>query len=188
MLAGRVNFYAAAVLAETLREHLHIEAQVKWPNDILMGENKLCGLLAEMAAEGDQVQFVNIGIGINVNNRPPATEPPATSLKALVGGPVSRKQLLAAFLDRFEAGLAQATKAAVIERWKQCAATLERSVKVVTTRGTFHGEAVDVDEQGGLIIVQPDGTRRTIVYGDCFHQTPARNEAATIKDQPNKEK
>ena len=177
MLAGRLNFYAAAVLAQTLSEHLQVAARVKWPNDILVGEKKLCGLLAEMAAEGDQVDFVNIGIGINVNNAPQTSEPQATDLKTLVGRDVSRKHLLAVFLDRFESELAQATEPAVIERWKRYAATLQRSVKVVTTRGTFYGKAVDVDDQGGLIIVEPSGARRTVVYGDCFHQAPAGSEA-----------
>ncbi len=58
----------------------------------------------------------------------------------------------------------------VISEWKQYAVTLQRQVRIVTQREVSEGLAVDVDENGGLVIELADGTQKTIVYGDCFHQ------------------
>src|SRR5512147_1903685 len=80
--SSRVNFLASLTLAGILKEVYGVDAGLKWPNDILVQGCKLCGLLAEMESEGDQVNFINIGVGLNVNNDPPAVVPPAVSLKA----------------------------------------------------------------------------------------------------------
>ncbi|RTZ98361.1 MAG: biotin--[acetyl-CoA-carboxylase] ligase [Deltaproteobacteria bacterium] len=168
--SARINLYAAIILAGTLNKMFSIDARVKWPNDILVQEKKLAGLLTEMEAESDQVVFMNIGIGINVNNNPTPHEPSAVTLKKLMGHPVSRIELLSSFLDDFTAGFSMATSHEVIDRWKQSTVTLNRPVEVVTPRDVTRGVAVDIDENGGLMIQQPDGTIKTVVYGDCFHQ------------------
>jgi BirA family biotin operon repressor/biotin-[acetyl-CoA-carboxylase] ligase len=165
----RLNFYAASVMAETLREGYGLDAMVKWPNDILIGGKKVCGMLSEMEAEGEQVTFVNIGVGINVNNDPTEQEPAATTLKHLLKRIVSRKELFGAFLDRFESGLERALSPDVIDRWKTNTATLGRPVKVVTPEHTIEGLALDVDSRGALLVEQADGTVKTVAYGDCFH-------------------
>lgn len=167
---GRVNFYTSSILAETLRQDYDVAADVKWPNDILVGGRKLCGMLSEMEAEGEMATFLNIGVGLNVNNDPRELEPRAVSLREIVGETVSRKELLAAFLDRFEQNLESAMASSVIDRWKRFNATLGRTVTVKTHRETIEGRAVDVDADGSLLVEQPDGTMTKIIYGDCFHQ------------------
>ena len=62
-----------------------VDAGVKWPNDILVGGKKISGMLSEMESEAEMTTFVNIGIGVNVNNDPSNREPGATSLKKLLG-------------------------------------------------------------------------------------------------------
>ena len=166
---ARINLYAATVLARTLKEVFDIDAGVKWPNDILVDEKKVSGLLSEMEAEFDRVTYMNIGIGINVNNDPTHHESGATTLKHLLGRSVSRVDFLASFLDAFEANLSTAVSNQVIDQWKQSTVTLNRPVKVVTPRSVTEGVAVDVDENGGLMIRQKDGSIKTVVYGDCFH-------------------
>lgn len=166
---GRVNFYASSILAETLREEYGVEADVKWPNDILVDGQKLCGMLSELEAEGEMVTYLNIGIGINVNNDPTPLEPKAISLKSLLRRPIMRKELLAAFLNRFEQDLEFAMSEAVIDRWKTYNATLGRTVRVVTHNETIEGKAVDVDSDGALMVEQTDGTIKKMIYGDCFH-------------------
>ena len=176
--SARINLYAAIILAGTLNKMFSIDARVKWPNDILVHEKKLAGLLTEMEVESDQVVYMNIGIGINVNNNPAPHEPGAATLHKLLGHPVSRIELLSSFLDDFTAGFSMAASPEVIDRWKQSTVTLNRPVDVVTPRDVTRGMAVDVDENGGLMIRQPDGTIKTVVYGDCFHQkTPAAGHA-----------
>ena len=164
----RVNFLASVTLAQVIREMLQIEAQVKWPNDILVGEKKISGMLSELEAEPDRVFFISIGIGINVNNDPSAAEPGASSLKKIAGRQVSRKDLLARFLEVFGDRLKNADFAEVIAEWKKYTMTLGRHVKIVTHLEESEGLAVDVDENGALVLELADGNLKKIVYGDCF--------------------
>ena len=170
VLCYRINFAASLVLARLIRESYNIEAGVKWPNDILVGDQKVVGILSEMETESDMVSFVNLGIGINVNNPPPSEVGQAASLQELSGQPISRRDLLATFLDQFETAIADLATVDIVSRWKQYTTTLNRDVKIVTAKETAQGMAVDVDESGALILWLPDGSTKRIVYGDCFHQ------------------
>ncbi len=169
-LSSRMNFLASLTMAYVLREMYQIEAAVKWPNDILVNERKLSGMLSELEAEADRVFFINIGMGINVNNDPTGIEPGATSLKKLVGREISRIRLLSRFLDEFEDRLKNVDFENVISEWKQYTVTLRRQVRIVTQREVSEGLAVDVDENGALIVKLANGSLKKILYGDCFHQ------------------
>jgi BirA family biotin operon repressor/biotin-[acetyl-CoA-carboxylase] ligase len=167
--SSRVNFLASLTLARILRERYAIDAGVKWPNDILVAGRKLCGLLSEMETEGEEVGFINVGIGMNVNNMPPAeVDPPAVSLRQVLGRRVLRQELLAAFLDAMEARVEAEPWEAVIAEWKCYSVTLNRRVRIETTRETIEGSALDVDESGALRVRMADGAERTVVHGDCF--------------------
>lgn len=177
MLAGRVNFAASLVLCRTLRDRFAVDARVKWPNDILVGDRKLCGMLSEMEAADDRVAFVNVGMGVNVNNDPGAEEPGAVSLKALRGRPASVRDLFAAFLDGFEDRLERLDEDVVAE-WKTLTLTLGRTVRVATLREERTGVAVDVDPDGALILETGDGVRHRVIYGDCFPVPESGNDSA----------
>ena len=168
-LSSRVNFAASMILALTLRRMFKIDAVVKWPNDILVHGRKVAGLLSEMEAESDIITYINIGIGLNVNNDPTPREPMATSLKKILGRNIARKQLLSEFLDHFDNRLNNRALDNVISEWKSCTMTIGRHVKIVTNHDEFEGLAMDVDENGALILKLADGSIKTIIYGDCFH-------------------
>ncbi|MEE4607705.1 MAG: biotin--[acetyl-CoA-carboxylase] ligase [Desulfobacteraceae bacterium] len=167
-LAFRVNFAASTVLARVLRRRYEVDARVKWPNDILIDGRKVCGLLAEMEAEADAVRFVNIGIGLNANNDPPPVPTGAVSLRQALGRRVSRRNLLADFLDAFKARMEAGTLENAVAEWRPYAISMGRRVRVATGRETLEGTAVDVDDNGALILALADGTRRAVIYGDCF--------------------
>ena len=169
-MSSRVNFLASLTLARVLRDLFQIEAAVKWPNDILVDDRKLSGMLSELEAEADRVFFINIGMGINVNNDPTGVEPGAISLKNMLGREISRVRLLSRFLDEFEERLKNAEFENIISEWKQYTVTLQRPVRIVTQREVTEGLAVDVDENGALIVRLADGSIKKIIYGDCFHQ------------------
>lgn len=164
----KVNFLASLVLAKTLRRKYDINAGVKWPNDVLVDGKKISGMLSEMESRGDRIDFINIGIGINVNNDPTDVEPKATSVKKLLNRSVSRKELLSDFLDAFEDGLNTLSSADVISQWKAYTVTLNQNVRIITHNEVSEGLAIDVDQNGALLLSQKDGTVKTIVYGDCF--------------------
>ena len=164
----RVNFLASLTLARVIREMLRIDAMVKWPNDILVGDRKISGMLSELEAEVDRVFFVNIGIGINVNNDPSEAEPGASSLKKISGREISRKDLLTRFLEAFGGRMRNTDFEDVISEWKKYTVTLGRHVRIVTHLEESEGLAVDVDENGALIIELVNGEQKKIIYGDCF--------------------
>jgi BirA family biotin operon repressor/biotin-[acetyl-CoA-carboxylase] ligase len=168
-LSFRVNFAASVVLAKVLQGMFDIDARVKWPNDILVGERKLSGMLSELETDGEAIAFVNLGIGINVNNDPEIVEPNAISMKELLGKPTSRQALLARFLDDFEDRLHHHPLDDIITEWKEYTLTLNRQVKIVTINGQFEGFARDVDESGALVLELADGSLKKVIYGDCFH-------------------
>jgi len=158
------------ILAKTLRNMFNINAMVKWPNDVLVDGKKISGILSEMEAEIDRVSFISIGIGINVNNDPTLHEPMATSLKKVLGKEIPRKEVLKAFLDHFEDALNNADFDDVVSEWKRYTETLNRHVRIVTTHEISEGLAVDVDDNGALILKLADGSVKKIIYGDCFHE------------------
>jgi len=165
----KLNFAASLCLARTLNRMFGINAQVKWPNDILVNEKKITGMLSEMETDDDRISFINIGIGINVNNDPSPEEPKASSLKNILGRAVSRKELLSEFLDAYEDYLHHGNFDKVISEWKKYTLTIGRQVKIVTTLEVSEGYAEDVDDEGALILKLTDGSLKKVVYGDCFH-------------------
>lgn len=165
--APLINLAAALDMAATLNDLYDIQAQLKWPNDLLVQDRKLAGILSQMSAEPDRIEFINLGIGLNVHNN---TQPPAVSVAALTGKTVSRVRILEGFWDRLEQRLQNADLSAVVAQWKVKTITLGRQVKVQTLNEQFEGRAVDVQDNGGLVLETADGRRMTVVYGDCFHQ------------------
>jgi BirA family transcriptional regulator, biotin operon repressor / biotin---[acetyl-CoA-carboxylase] ligase len=154
---------AAVAMAEAVSETTGVEAALKWPNDLLVGERKLAGILAE--ATGDAVV---VGIGVNVDWRevPAELEGIATATNLEGGRPTTREDLLAVFLARYERRLAdlEGTRRAYRGRL----ATLGRTVRVERATDTLVGVAVDVDDAGRLL-VQTDHATETVTAGDVVH-------------------
>ena len=169
-VAGLINLSAAVDMTQLLRSDYRIEAGVKWPNDILVGKRKICGILSQLEAEGERVAYINIGIGLNVNNAPETEEPVAVSMKSLMGRPIARRSILTGFLDRLEKRLAAFDPDAIIETWRSLNVTIGQRVRVFTIKDMIEGTAEDVDAHGGLIVRLADGTLKTILVGDCFHR------------------
>lgn len=170
MIAGLVNLAAAIDMADLLRGLYRIDARLKWPNDILVDNRKICGILSQMEVAADRVDYINIGIGLNVNNDPETEAPIAVSLKSLIGRAVPRRELLMAFLDAFKQRVQNLNPETVIAQWKARNVTLGQKVRVFTVKEMVEGVAVNIDAHGGLILRLADGTCQTVVYGDCFHR------------------
>jgi BirA family biotin operon repressor/biotin-[acetyl-CoA-carboxylase] ligase len=116
------------------------------------------------------VRFINVGVGVNVNNDPTVGEPMAISLRKILGRNIPRKALLSEFLNRFERRLNNGALENVVSEWKEYAETLNRYVRIVTHREISEGLAIDVDKNGALILELADGSLKKIIHGDCFHE------------------
>jgi BirA family biotin operon repressor/biotin-[acetyl-CoA-carboxylase] ligase len=167
--APRVNLMAATAVAATIKKLFGLRAELKWPNDVLIAGKKVCGILAEMDAEMDVVNCVNVGIGINANTSIPQFEKTVTSLRDVLGRVISRKELLTALLVEIERRLPSLMKADLLEEWKKLSATLNRDVRISSLGEEVIGQAIDIDATGALILKGKDGSLRTVLVGDCIH-------------------
>ena len=170
--APKCTLMAAVAVAQAM-EKFGLRAAIKWPNDILHDGRKLVGILTEMSAEMDRVNYIVIGIGINVNiaeeDFPEELRPIATSLMQMKGEPLSRvaflQELLRA-LDVLYADVQRAGFGSVLSAWREYAITLGQEVRVIGVAGeTFEGMAADIDEDGALLIDTPEGKKR-VLAGD----------------------
>jgi BirA family biotin operon repressor/biotin-[acetyl-CoA-carboxylase] ligase len=171
--APQLTFLAAVAVAETLRKELGLEAGIKWPNDIYIRGRKVAGILTELSAELDRVNFVIMGIGVNVNTPledfPPSLQEGATSLQAEAGRALSRAALLQKILLQIESWykvFLQDGFPPLRRRWKELAFVLGKEVQVIGPRETFSGLAVDVDEFGALLVQVGGGQVRRVLAGD----------------------
>jgi len=171
----RLTLVAGVAAAEVLNE-LGLKAEIKWPNDILINGKKVCGILTEMDAEMNAVNYVIIGIGINANTDldmlPPITRIGATSIKEELGREVDRVAITQNFLERFERHYVTFLTGdlhPVLEYWREHSSTIGRRVKIVTKFRTIVGEAVGIDHDGALIVELDDGTVEKAITGTCFY-------------------
>jgi len=171
---GAIPLAAGLALARAL-ERLGVRADLKWPNDLLIGGHKVAGILCESrrsaTGEPSSGDTVVIGVGVNVGEErsdfTDALAGSATSL-AIEGSPATREQVAAEFLNALEplwTELEEGDPAAVLAAWRQRASFWGRVVRVRTPAGDVTGVARGLDEGGGLI-VERDGVTVTVVAGD----------------------
>jgi len=168
-----LSLCAGVAVAKAVADLYGIRAELKWPNDVIVDDRKLCGILAEGRAEADRVHYVLVGIGINVNNDlPEYLKATAVALKELIGHPVPRIPLLRAVLKNFDLGyelLIGGESAKVVGLWKKYSSTLGKYVRVVTPEGIIEGYAADVAADGALMVDVGRGRREVIYSGDVVH-------------------
>ncbi len=167
--APRINLMVAIAVATTIRKLFGLKAQLKWPNDVLIAGRKVCGILAEMDAEMDIVNFVNVGIGINANNSVARFHETATSLKKVLGREISRREFLSALIIEIERRQPLLMDTALLKEWKRLSVTLGKEVRVMGLDEEAKGQAIDIDATGALILKAKNGSLQTVVAGDCIH-------------------
>ena len=167
--APRINLMASIAVASTIRKLFGLRAELKWPNDVQIGGKKVCGILAEMSAEMDVVNFVNVGIGTNVNNSMSRFREVATSLKDELGREISRKRFLNALLAEMDERRAILMEPELLHQYRRLSCTLGRDVRMTSLGEEVTGKAIDVDAMGALVLKEKDGSLRTVVVGDCIH-------------------
>ncbi|MFB3738297.1 MAG: biotin--[acetyl-CoA-carboxylase] ligase, partial [Candidatus Velamenicoccus archaeovorus] len=144
-----IGLLAGLAMAVACREVAGAEVGCKWPNDLLRGEEKVGGILAESELEGGRIALVLLGVGVNLSAAPDV--PGAGAL-----GAVEPEGLLGRFLERFAEGYAPAEAGfgtRVVAAYRPVCSTLGRRVRATALDGTvIEGEAVDVDPTGALLV------------------------------------
>jgi len=171
--APQLTFLSAVAATETLNQVCHLSAHVKWPNDILVKGAKISGLLNEMNAETEQIHYVILGIGINLNMTtdqfPQELNYPATSVLIETGKPVDRILFLQTFLeklDQYYLEFKQQGFAPIRKRWENLCNLMNQKVAVVQQSNTLTGTVVGIDYDGALQVQSSDGQIERILAGD----------------------
>lgn len=165
-LAALVSLLAGTAMAQAARELGVRDAACKWPNDLLLEERKVGGILAEARTSGDRIDHLVLGIGVNLGD-PPEEVPDAGALGSIEG-----PRLLAGFLRSFRAGYRPGEpgfRSNVLDAYRPLCSTLGRRVRARTTGGEeVEGLAVGLDEGGGLVL-RAEGSLRTVAFGEIEH-------------------
>ncbi len=171
--ALKLTFIMSSAIAKSIRAHFGLNAEVKWPNDVLVRGKKICGILTETSTREDTVQFVIIGVGINANMDllafPTTLRSKVTSLKHELGRKVDVGRFPQSLLCSFEHNykrLHQGEWHSLLEEWKALATFFGKRVKITGFGETIIGEAVDVSAEGSLKIRLNDGSFREVIAGD----------------------
>jgi len=168
----RITLMTAVAVVKAIKMCTQIESQIKWPNDILINEKKVCGILTEMSAELDIINWVVVGIGINVNidhrEFPEDIQENTISLKEVLDKEVLRVRMVQIFLQEFERyyeSLKRREFSSILKEWKLYSHTLGRKIRVDMGERIVTGEAVNINEEGALILKKEDGELIKIISG-----------------------
>ena len=170
---AELGFVAAVALGAALDELRPpaVPLRFKWPNDVLLRERKLAGILVETESAGDQPSWAVLGVGINIARHPEGTEIPATSLHAEGAKDLTVEDALAAFARAFldwRRRWEGEGFAPVAAAWKARARGIGEPIRVRLPRGELRGTFTDLDADGALLLDQgADGVRR-VTAGDVF--------------------
>ena len=168
----KITLVAAVSVVKAIRKFASIEALIRWPNDILVSDRKVGGILTELKAEMDRVNFAVLGIGINVNTSKKSLPKEGTSLKeeSKASTDFSRVELVKTLLQTLEDEYVKFKEtgfSAIRKELQSFSCTLGREISINSAaNGSFKGKAVDIDESGALIVELADGSRKTFISGD----------------------
>lgn len=165
-----ISIIGGIAAARAVRKVTGLEANIKWPNDLLIGGRKVAGILAESAIAGDTVWYAVLGVGMNVSLDTDQTEEIATfatSINAAAGQEVPREDLLRQFLMDLDAlYLALAQGISPIEEWQGLLSTTGQRLMATWGNDTYNGVAEGTDPMGNLLLRQDDGSLLTLTAGD----------------------
>lgn len=163
---------ASVAVAQSIEAVAGLKTQLKWPNDVLIGGKKVCGILIENELKGDSVSWAAIGIGINANIKVsdfPEIADAATSLSDEMGKDVSRVEIVRRLLVVLEKlYLELGDGAQIYNEWRKRLITLGRRVRVVSGEKVLQGIAEDVSRDGSLMLKHDDGSISHVVAGDVI--------------------
>ncbi|RYG73590.1 biotin--[acetyl-CoA-carboxylase] ligase [Lentibacillus lipolyticus] len=172
-LAPQLTLMTAAVVAEVLTVHTPANPKIKWPNDILLNHKKAAGILTEMQAEQDRIQYVVIGIGLNVNQMetdfPDPLKEKATSIRQETGKSCHTTNLIQQILGRFEqvyATFMQNGFSPIKSKWEYYGYKIGEKIRIRTPRNSLDAVLLGIAEDGALLARTSDKEIKKIYSGE----------------------
>jgi BirA family biotin operon repressor/biotin-[acetyl-CoA-carboxylase] ligase len=174
--AQLITLMTGVAVAKAVSLKTGLSPQIKWPNDILVNDKKVAGLLLESKATTTVVEHAVIGIGINVNHTsadlPEQLLGGASSLRMELGQAVERDGLIAQLFIEIESlyeRLQREDSAVILEQWRSFSATLGERVRLVQKDKLLQGIAVDITEEGALLLKTDRNALLAVHAGEVEH-------------------
>lgn len=168
--AFKLTFVTAVAVAKAIKKMFKLDAQIKWPNDILVQGKKICGILTEVDTTGNCIHFIIIGIGINANVGmhlfPKHLQYNVTSLKRELKEDIDRAAFVKVLLTTFERYYKLFLRSGfetILNEWLALNCVLGKYIEVLSSEGTYQGKAVNIDKNGALMVKLDDGTIKKVV-------------------------
>ncbi len=171
-----LTLIAAISICEVINSLYDISSTVKWPNDVRINGKKVAGILLESESNGNKLDFVILGIGVNLNIHINQLSPELKSTSTSISHEFNRfvdhyaflKHLLLT-LDKYYAVFLNHDINSILSEWKKHSDTLDKNVRIVTSSDEIVGKASDIDESGFLIVIADSGEHKKVTSGDCFY-------------------
>jgi BirA family biotin operon repressor/biotin-[acetyl-CoA-carboxylase] ligase len=171
--AAKLTLLGSVVVAKTISELYELKAEIKWPNDILISQRKLCGILTEGEIREEKLRFAVLGFGLNANFSlealPKHLRELATTLNEQLGRKISREILLFSLLqnaDKYYEMLSDGKFETILNDWRRLSGFLGSYVEIASCREKIEGWAVDLDNDGALIVRLKDQTTQRVISGE----------------------
>ena len=171
--ATQLTIISATALRRAITKVTGLAAEIKWPNDLLLGGKKTAGILTELSAELDRVRHVILGIGVDVNQDaagfPPELRKIATSLKLASGVEISRPELAVEILRELDLNYARMRAgrfSEIADEWEAACVTIGRNVTVHVGERRLRGRAESLDDDGALLLRTEHGHLERVIGGD----------------------
>ncbi|MDL2295464.1 biotin--[acetyl-CoA-carboxylase] ligase [Lachnospiraceae bacterium OttesenSCG-928-E19] len=170
--APMLTLVMAHSVAVAIRRQIGLEAQIKWPNDIIVGKKKVCGILTEMSAEIDYINHVIIGVGINTNieNIPEGLLEKATSLAREAGKQIERDALAAEIMNQFERDyewfMETCDLSQISKEYNEMLVNAGKEVRIHENNAEYQALALGINNNGELVIEKEDGSKAEIFAGE----------------------
>ncbi|MGL5435779.1 MAG: biotin--[acetyl-CoA-carboxylase] ligase [Lachnospiraceae bacterium] len=170
--ASMLTLVAALAVTDGIDAVTGLQSQIKWPNDIVIQGKKVCGILTEMSTEMEDINYVVVGIGINVNMRefPEDISAVATSLVIEGSPPVKRADLINAVMQawerHYEMYLQTSDMTLLVQLYNNRLVNRERQVNVLAPDGAYSGVSHGIDAMGQLLVEKEDKTVVPVMSGE----------------------
>jgi len=174
-----ITLAASVAIVQAIRDATCIQTQIKWPNDILLDGKKVCGILTEMNSEMDRINYLVLGIGINVNQLkedfPEELWDTATSLRMYANHnklsvtTYKRSDIIKNILHELEIvykKVCTGNTGDILRQWKRYSAVLGKKIRIIYKNGEVTGTARNVTNDGRLVVYCDDGVTREIISGE----------------------
>ena len=170
--ASMLTIVMGLSVAQGLKELLELPIEIKWPNDAVLNGHKLCGILTEMSAQIDYINYVVVGTGINVNlpEIPEDLKEIATSLLIETGHTVNRAEVIGAvmraFARNYESFIETGDLSGLRDAYNEILANRDRQVRVLDPKDPYEGVALGINPRGELLVRKEDGSVSEVYAGE----------------------